>query len=441
MCGILGMAGDCSTVKHDRAFVQLLQVDSLRGRDSTGIAVVAANNDVDVLKAVGDAYVLTEMRKFDTLANKKRKAIIGHNRFSTVGASTRRNAHPFEFDTLVGVHNGTLEGKYRLDDGNNFQVDSEALYNHIDKNGLKDALSKIGGAWALVWWDKVEQTINFLRNKERPLYLSYGDDAKSVFWASEDWMLDGILSRNEIGHTVPVLLDKDILFSFHIDDYGVLHKPKVSARPGTYVAHVFQNNGTWNNNHLKQGNLTVVKNTPEVKGTGKGTNSKKADKAAGPGFQTGFKSSYVQSRGVLFETLRLVKDKYGAEYIICTDDDNPYAELRLYIHRKDKIRDMIGVSIRGDVSHCVEDKDYGTYFKISPHNWKVVDTEQIKLFKGHKGDFLSKEEWEKLYSTCSWCTSPLIAGESNGLTSEGQCLCPDCANDKDVQAYVKVMPF
>lgn len=441
MCGIVGMAGECSHQKHDKAFSQLLYVDSLRGRDSTGIAVVAANADVDVFKTVGDVNVLMDMRRYDSLVAKKRRAIIGHNRFSTVGASTRKNAHPFEFDSLVGVHNGTLQGKYRLEKGNDFQVDSEALYNHIDQRGLRDALSLIEGAWALVWWNKEKNTINFLRNKERPLYLAYSPDGKAVFWSSEDWMLSGILDRNEIAHTAPALIDTDIHYSFEVGDDGALQKPHVVAARGTYVAPSYNVGRAWQNNTTgTKSTLHVVANTPE-KDTGKGTNSKKEKKPVGQGAQAGFKSSYVQSKGILIETLRLAKDKHGAEYIICCDDDNPYAELRLYVHKRDKIRDMIGVSIRGDITFCVEDPVEGTYFKIGNGTWRVVDTEQVKLFKDHKGNLLSKDDWEKQYTTCQWCTSPLTAGEANGLTTEGQCLCPECANDKEVQDYVKILPF
>lgn len=440
MCGIVGMAGECSTKNHDDAFRQLLQVDMLRGRDSTGLATVGTDGSVSVLKEVGDAFNLSDSRRFDPLVQKRRRAIIGHNRYATIGGIYRKTAHPFDFDTLVGVHNGTLTCKHRLFEGNNFQVDSEALYHHIEQKGLKNALSELDGAWALVWWDKIEQTINFLRNKERPLFLSYGKAGAAVFWASEAWMLDGILSRNGIEHTEPKLLETDIHLSFFIGADCKLEKPHAVKAPSTYIAPVYTGmqsnkwNGGWK---APQNNVLQL---PDIKDSGKGTPSKKSQ-SANAGALAGFNSSYVQSKQILIETLSLEKDEHGASYILCTDDENPYVELRLYVQKKDKIKDMVGVSIRADVSYCVQDAGKKAYFKLNPSSVKIVDTEGVKLFKSHKGEMLSKEEWEKAYSTCQWCTAPLVAGEKNGLTTEGQCLCPDCANDKEVQDYVSILPF
>lgn len=196
MCGIVGVVGKIGKKERD-AFRQLLIVDSLRGADSTGFFTVKGN-DVGVFKAVGDPYMAMESRAFDRELIKSSNILVGHNRFATTGKVNRKNAHPFEFDKVVGVHNGTLKNKYALRDGNTFEVDSEALYNSFNVIGADATIPQVEGAWSLVWWDKVEKELCFLRNDQRPMCVALSEDRKTMFFASEAGMLSWILARNDI---------------------------------------------------------------------------------------------------------------------------------------------------------------------------------------------------------------------------------------------------
>jgi len=181
MCGLVGVAGEVN-ITAEKAFRNLLILDSLRGEDSTGIASIKkVDGNVLVAKALGDPFQLFDTKVFDRAVRGTSKAILGHNRYATTGAVTARNAHPFEFNSLVGVHNGTLTNKWSLEDHKDFSVDSENLYHHIEKKGLRNAMDVANGAWALVWWDKIEETLNFLRNKERPLFFCYNESNTSLF--------------------------------------------------------------------------------------------------------------------------------------------------------------------------------------------------------------------------------------------------------------------
>ena len=148
ICGLVGAAG-VLTGTEEKILTNLLIVDSLRGTDSTGVAVINRVDDVKVAKAVGNPFELVESRAYTNALVGANKVIIGHNRYGTQGKINRRNAHPFEFDMLVGAHNGTLRSKHKLDDSRNFDVDSENLYHHIDKLGLYSAMEhlKVLGAW------------------------------------------------------------------------------------------------------------------------------------------------------------------------------------------------------------------------------------------------------------------------------------------------------
>ncbi len=196
MCGIVGVIGRITKTERD-VFKQLLIADSLRGSDSTGF-VTAKGNDSTVFKAVGDPYMAMESRAFDAALLKSSNVLIGHNRYATTGRVNRKNAHPFDFDKVVGVHNGTLKNKHALKDGYTFDVDSEALYNSINLLGAEATIPLAEGAWSLVWWDKEKKEVSFLRNDQRPMFVALSEDKKTLFFASEAQMLHWILMRNGV---------------------------------------------------------------------------------------------------------------------------------------------------------------------------------------------------------------------------------------------------
>lgn len=207
MCGLVGIAGDL-TFPDEQTFKRLLVLDTIRGLDSTGVAVVRNSGlDVRVAKTASHPFNLFDRKSFcDALAYATSKALIGHNRAATSGLIKEVNAHPFQFGHITGVHNGTLEDgdKKMLETmvGESFNVDSEALFAAFAKFGPKEVIPKLKkgkdhhrGAWSLVWWDAQKDTLNFLRNDHRPLWYCWSDDFKKIFWASEFWMLDAALLK------------------------------------------------------------------------------------------------------------------------------------------------------------------------------------------------------------------------------------------------------
>lgn len=216
MCGIVVVAGKIEKTEKD-VFRQMLIVDALRGPHSTGFVTVKGDN-VEVFKTVGDPYMAMEHRGFDRALAKDTNVLIGHNRYATVGKVNRQNAHPFEFPSVVGAHNGTLTNKYALPDHTHFDVDSEALYNSFDVDGVDLTIGKLRGAWSLVWWDKVGKTLNFLRNNERPMAYCLSEDGKTLFAASEGHMLLWILARNSIKHTPINITAVDVHYTLPVEN-------------------------------------------------------------------------------------------------------------------------------------------------------------------------------------------------------------------------------
>lgn len=177
-----------------------MTVVQLRGRDSTGVISVDMKGEYEVVKRLGPPEFLLETKAYDKHVDTGfKKVLIGHCRAKTYGAVSLENAHPFEHGGIVGVHNGTLRGHYNLERSKDFDVDSDWLYWHISEYGVAATISQLDadGAWALVYWDETAKTLNFLRNKERPLYGCHSEDRKVMFWFSEPWMA-AIIERRGI---------------------------------------------------------------------------------------------------------------------------------------------------------------------------------------------------------------------------------------------------
>jgi len=124
---------------------------------------------------------------------------IGHTRKATIGGITKAAAHPFSYEgaagTVHGVHNGTLQRWTDLPVGSEVS-DSATCYKNIAEHGLRDTVERLGGAYALIYYDQTSNTLNITRNKERTLYYAMSDNFDRIVWASEAWMLHAACNRH-----------------------------------------------------------------------------------------------------------------------------------------------------------------------------------------------------------------------------------------------------
>lgn len=442
MCGIVGVAGNI-TVKEEKALRTMLILDQIRGEDSTGIAAVDTDGEVWVAKEVGPPHILFDSRMYTKTLARKNRVVIGHNRYATVGGVSRRTAHPFEVDHLVGVHNGTIRNKYKLLDHTQFTVDSENLYHHIARNGLRDLLNTVDGAYSLVWWDTEEEELNFLRNDERPMFIAASADKKTIFWASEMWMIQVACQRENIPLEAPFSTVIDMHYRFKIKRNCEIGKPVIKHEKCTFQPHVYT--GT------QQHGWTRTFPSQEVK-----TTTPTAEVVKFPTtVSAGLIEAYLKKKGVILEITGKGRDKNGANYLTLMDESEPTVPVRLYVKKNDPLLDEIGELIKGDITSFNKHPTDGAHFKVSPMTVKryveipnddlEADEQALlsqNIFSDWKGNKLSVEEWKEKYPRCEWCTDNLNPEDQGNRLLEGQdgCLCPSCATSPDVTQYVNLKP-
>lgn len=454
ICGLVGIAGQLS-MKHEQAFKTLLILDTLRGIDSTGAVVVHRDGTFDTPKAVGNAYNLLESRVFSEGMKGLHSALIGHNRYATQGRVNVRSAHPFEFDEVVGCHNGTLRNKHVLENGHKFDVDSEALYGHINNNGVEDAIKGLDGAWALTWYNIKEGTLNFLRNKERPLWMTALKEGQ-LAWASEKWMLEVALARHELTFTDPQELPVDQWHKISLFADGSLGKPHVVPLASRFQPYVSKDNG-----HLYGGTYTTgpsyVSTGTQTTGTSNAS-SVPSSSSGTVGVTSNFKNAddetftYPKGQEVRLFVFGQGHDTQGGKYYMCRDDSSPSRNIRLFINQGDK-SNLLNKHIHAEIHAFTIRNRYGLYYKVQhstvrlakedvPDITKEVveeiqnDSSSDRFFHDSQGRLISHTDWHKKHGTCGWCSGHVNPNLAFKFTTSGDAICHECAADQELSDYV-----
>lgn len=234
MCGIVGVIPRLKNgfnFSQQKMFYQLLLADEMRGMDATGVITVHSNGDFGIMKEASAAYYFHDQfvdSDLDKDLYKNGVAAIGHNRAKTVGENKDANAHPFSVDkTFAMVHNGTLRNHLELEkDVGKTDVDSEALailfkraMDEEDwKTALEEAIGKVKGAYACVWYDQKRHQVCMIRNTERP--LGFIETKTEILFGSELAMLSWIANRNGSSVEKWKSLETHKLYTFDMKEGG-----------------------------------------------------------------------------------------------------------------------------------------------------------------------------------------------------------------------------
>lgn len=212
MCGIVGFI---TTQKKEgeidraRFLKQALIIDTLRGDDSTGVFGVGHKPLFDDgtaywIKQLGGGEAMVDCKEYwENFADVSPwRAVVGHNRAATMGSVDTASAHPFQEGPITLVHNGTLTSTYSLPTtmtSLGVDVDSHAICHNLATHDVEDVVSKLHGAFALVWHDARDDSINVVRNTKRPLHFGLNKKRDTLYFMSEGEMLSLLDARITLG--------------------------------------------------------------------------------------------------------------------------------------------------------------------------------------------------------------------------------------------------
>lgn len=229
MCGIVGWVSKNASLKLTNWADDALLMDSVRGDHSTG--VMFSDADTSVFKKAIAGYDFIQLKQYKKV-RESRGFFIGHNRYATMGSHCDDNAHPFETEDWVGVHNGSLTHGWKSYLPSGFDVDSEAIIHNIQDEGIKTTVEMLDGAYSLVLFNKQEDKLYFARNDERPMFLATTKD-KKVFFGSDQHIIRCACDRH--GYALEKILSIGVgtICSVNLDG-ELVEEDKFKVKKKTY---------------------------------------------------------------------------------------------------------------------------------------------------------------------------------------------------------------
>lgn len=338
MVGVVSSYTSGFLASEINCFINLLYIDALRGDDATGVCLVDKYNNVTVAKEATEAADFLREEEINNLVKEAQKdgiVFLGHNRKKTVGKNRDEDAHPFVIDdNTVFFHNGTLTTHKHLADT---EVDSHALGIHLakaksDPKEIEELLKDVRGAFACVWYDREKKKLNFIRNKERPLYLAQTESGTWVY-ASELWMIFGASLRNNGKIKESNLLDEETLYTLDLNKHPyTLSKEKLDIKK-VYPSYKVGPIGGKDMGGTKSGPPFLSKNRAKR-------------------VMRDLEDSYVT-----FWADEVFPTSTGIPVVIGEDDEFPEVVFKAYMDFSEDFikQNIIGNIVHGDVGHCYYD--------------------------------------------------------------------------------------
>jgi hypothetical protein len=236
MCGIVGIINHKGTylAGAERLMKDMLIMNQVRGTDGTGIFWSRGGKTVGWSKLHSHAMEFLDNQE---AAEPLRQAehyhfLVGHNRAATSGGVTIETTQPIEDGSICLVHNGTLsgwptkwkDGHYNPNKGTEHVMDTMGIAHLLQHRDIRYVNEHCYGAMSLVWYDDRDQSLNFFRNRDRPMWLLPTE--RCTLFGSEPGLLVWAAGRNSFDRGKEDLISPTKPFT-HYKFYKKESKPRV----------------------------------------------------------------------------------------------------------------------------------------------------------------------------------------------------------------------
>ena len=188
MCGIVGYIGNKQA--HPILIKGLKRLE-YRGYDSSGVALITNNSQIEVFKKQGK---VVEMENLVSAVEPKSTLGVGHTRWATHGTPNDINSHPHYSNSkrIAIIHNGIIENYSAIKEGLlkrgytfESETDTEVLANLIEDvlvhtkvslaESVRIALNQVVGAYAIAVIEEGNNDQIVVAKKGSPIVIGIGD--------------------------------------------------------------------------------------------------------------------------------------------------------------------------------------------------------------------------------------------------------------------------
>lgn len=442
MCGIFGYVTLKPRYNLAAMLGQGLIVDSLRGMCGTGIYGYSTKDkeSLELKRALPGADFINT-HQFDNYKENAHRlnVVIGHNRASTIGAAKDQNCHPFVYDHIGLVHNGTLRDYHNLNKSFTHPVDSAHAAYSMAKNGTIHTLERVKGAFVFCWHDTKENTFNIARNGMRDIWFITDKDGDNLYFASEYQMLDWVLDRNSI-ETHGKYRNPAEFTLLTWDVTKPLKSPKaVAFEEYKEPVHVYP---SWKNNHSSYGHTWEHRDRQELKKLN--LDYMERVEMLDPTWEPYHNGPY-NTDGCITSIMEVEQE----------DKSKITCHFKLHgIKSKDWEETWSKVKFTGSMCNTFVKDDKGeqaiTVIVRNPRELKEEDTTTEEtsaldnLFRGPYGQWIGRDAFVRLTAAgCCYCSEPIKLTDEKSIKwmkvgSSVEPLCKNCTTDETILEEIKL---